>query len=63
MGCRTRPLFPFLTIFLPKIRALGKTVVAVTHDDRYFNYADRIIKFEYGEIIEDSLIAKNVNTF
>lgn len=53
----------FYTVFLPKIKAIGKTVVAVTHDDRYFSYADRVIKLEYGEIIEDTSIIKNVNTF
>jgi len=28
----------------------GKTVIAVTHDDRYFHVADRVLKMEYGRI-------------
>jgi ABC-type siderophore export system fused ATPase/permease subunit len=26
-------------------------VIAVTHDDKYFNVADRVVKMEYGEIV------------
>ncbi|MCX6149600.1 MAG: cyclic peptide export ABC transporter [Ignavibacteriales bacterium] len=36
---------------LQKLKAEGKTVIAVSHDDRYFKLADRIIKMEYGKII------------
>jgi len=28
----------------------GKTIIAVTHDDRYFHLADKIIKLDYGKI-------------
>jgi putative ATP-binding cassette transporter len=28
----------------------GKTIIAVTHDDAYFQVADRVIKLEYGRI-------------
>ena len=38
---------------LPGLRRKGKAVVAVTHDDRYFGVADRLIKLEYGNIVED----------
>ena len=30
----------------------GKTIIAVTHDDHYFHVADRILKMEYGKLIE-----------
>jgi len=33
---------------LPRLRALGRTVVAVTHDDQYFDLADRHIRFSEG---------------
>ncbi len=36
---------------LPKLKQQGKTVIAVTHDDRYFNYCDRLIKLEYGCVV------------
>jgi putative ATP-binding cassette transporter len=34
---------------LPRLKAEGTTVIAATHDDRYFHVADRIIKMEYGK--------------
>jgi putative ATP-binding cassette transporter len=43
----------FYEKILPELKAAGKTVVAVTHDDRYFHCADRVIKLEYGHIESD----------
>ncbi len=40
----------FYTELLPWLRAEGKTVIAITHDDRYFHLADRVIELEYGRI-------------
>ncbi|HEU4590566.1 MAG TPA: cyclic peptide export ABC transporter [Steroidobacteraceae bacterium] len=40
----------FYKEILPWLRASGKTVVAVTHDDRYFDVADRRIDFELGRV-------------
>lgn len=34
---------------LPMFKAEGKTVMAITHDDRFFHMADRIIKFDEGK--------------
>jgi len=34
---------------LPELKAKGKMVLVITHDDRYFNVADRIIKLEDGK--------------
>jgi len=36
------------------LKAEGKTIVAVTHDDRYWDVADRVIKMDYGTIVDDS---------
>jgi len=38
----------FYETLLPEIKALGKTVIAVTHDDHYFHTADRLLKMEEG---------------
>jgi putative ATP-binding cassette transporter len=38
---------------LPDLREQGKTIIAVTHDDKYFEVADRIIKMDYGEINDE----------
>ena len=39
---------------LPELLARGKTVVAVSHDDRYFDRADRVVVMEGGRIVSDS---------
>jgi putative ATP-binding cassette transporter len=48
------PLFKnvFYTQLLPDLRARGKTVLVITHDEKYFDLADRIIKLDYGKIAE-----------
>jgi len=35
---------------LPDLRKQGKTVIIVTHDDRYFDRADKVITMEEGKI-------------
>jgi len=40
----------FYKKILPKLKQQGKTVVAVTHDERYWDVADRIVKFDLGQI-------------
>ncbi|MFC3923305.1 cyclic peptide export ABC transporter [Clostridium punense] len=40
----------FYDTLIPELKAKGKCVIAVTHDDRYFNLADRVIKMEFGKI-------------
>jgi len=46
------PLFKevFYTKLLPELRSLGKAVLVITHDDRYFGCADRQIKLDYGRL-------------
>ncbi len=43
----------FYKQILPKLRETGKTVLVISHDDRYFHYCDRIIKLDYGKIDSD----------
>ena len=31
---------------LPELKAKGKTVIVISHDDRYYQIADRIIKLD-----------------
>jgi putative ATP-binding cassette transporter len=40
----------FYTELLPRLKRDGKTVIAVTHDDRWFGVADRVLKMDYGRI-------------
>ena len=41
----------FYTALLPGLRAAGKTVIAVTNDDRYYHTADRLIHLEDGLVV------------
>lgn len=43
----------FYEVLIPRLKEQGKTIIAVTHDDAYFQYADRIVKFDYGHIVKD----------
>ena len=49
------PLFKdvFYTQLLPELRSRGKAVLVITHDDRYFPLADRLIRLDYGKITRD----------
>ena len=42
----------FYNTILKELQAKGKTVIAVTHDDAYFEVADRVFKIEYGQMTE-----------
>lgn len=38
---------------LPDLKARGKTVIVISHDDRYYSLADRVIKLESGKVEYD----------
>lgn len=40
----------FYRNLLPLLKSQGKTVIAVSHDDRYFDVADRLIELDYGQV-------------
>ncbi len=42
----------FYNQLLPEMKAQGRTVIAVTHDDHYFGCADRVLKMDYGRFLE-----------
>jgi putative pyoverdin transport system ATP-binding/permease protein len=43
----------FYLKLLPELKARGKTVLVVSHDDKYYSIADRIIKLENGKVEYD----------
>ncbi|TKB66500.1 MAG: cyclic peptide export ABC transporter [Nitrospira sp.] len=42
----------FYKTLLPDLRARGKLVVVITHDDRYFHLGDQVIKLEDGKVVQ-----------
>jgi putative ATP-binding cassette transporter len=42
----------FYSTILPEQRAAGTTVIAISHDDRFFDRADRIVELASGRIID-----------
>ena len=43
----------FYRRLLPQLKAAGKTVLVISHDDRYFDVADRVVRFSEGQIVWD----------
>ncbi|NOT55708.1 MAG: cyclic peptide export ABC transporter [Deltaproteobacteria bacterium] len=44
----------FYNLLLPDLAARGKTILVISHDDRYYDRGDRIIKLEYGTLVSDT---------
>lgn len=42
----------FYQVLLPQLRAEGKTVIAISHDDHYFEQADRLLEMRAGALVE-----------
>ncbi|PLX80171.1 MAG: cyclic peptide export ABC transporter [Desulfuromonas sp.] len=38
----------FYREFLPELKQQGKTIIAISHDDRYFDVADHLVKLDCG---------------
>jgi putative ATP-binding cassette transporter len=47
---------------LPELRAMGKAILVISHDDRYFHLADRVLRMENGRLIFDPQEAANTQT-
>jgi putative ATP-binding cassette transporter len=45
----------FYTELLPELRAKGHLLVVISHDDRYFHVADRVLRMQAGQLVEDAL--------
>ncbi|EFM08501.1 cyclic peptide transporter [Paenibacillus curdlanolyticus YK9] len=41
----------FYEALLPELKERGKCIIAITHDDRYFGLADKIVKLELGQVV------------
>jgi putative pyoverdin transport system ATP-binding/permease protein len=48
----------FYTHLLPELKAAGKAVIVITHDDAYFEYADRLVRLDEGRLKSDLQLRK-----
>lgn len=53
----------FYLKLLPDLRRRDKTVVVISHDDHYYELADRIVKLEYGQMEFDGPVADYLEQF
>lgn len=47
----------FYEALLPKLKAKGLTLIVISHDDRYFHVADRLITLEAGKVADSEKAA------
>jgi len=43
----------FYRDLLPELKREGRTLIVVSHDDRYFDVADRVIRMSAGRVVEE----------
>lgn len=41
---------------LSGLKSRGKTIIVISHDDRYYNLGDRIVKLDYGNVVYDQAV-------
>lgn len=41
----------FYEVLLPMLKSKGKGIIVISHDDRYFDKADKLIKLEHGKLV------------
>lgn len=49
----------FYQEIIPVLKTEGLTIVAITHDDMYYNCSDKLLKMEYGKLIDESNFVDN----
>jgi putative ATP-binding cassette transporter len=45
----------FYERLLPELKSRGKTIVVISHDDRYYSLGDRVVKLEEGKVTREML--------
>lgn len=45
----------FYTELLPELKRQGRTLIVISHDDRYFDIADKLVHMHAGQIVEPAL--------
>jgi putative pyoverdin transport system ATP-binding/permease protein len=54
------PMFKqvFYHQLLPELKSRGKTVLVISHDDRYFGVADRLVRLEEGRLEREEIVSR-----
>jgi putative ATP-binding cassette transporter len=47
----------FYTELLPDLKRLGKTIIVISHDDRYFDVADQLVRLSAGQVLAERACA------
>lgn len=50
----------FYTELLPDLKRMGKTIIVISHDDRYFGVADHLVRLRHGKLLAGEAIAHDV---
>ena len=49
----------FYTEIIPQLKRQNKLVLVITHDDKYFELADQLLRFESGRLVEDIRLSQS----
>lgn len=47
----------FYRQILTELRASGKTIIVISHDEKYFGLADRVLKMDFGQLVGEAPVA------
>ncbi|WP_283807180.1 cyclic peptide export ABC transporter [Bradyrhizobium lablabi] len=50
----------FYTELLPDLKRMGKTIIVISHDDRYFGVADHLVRLRHGKLVAGEAVAHDV---
>lgn len=50
----------FYTELLPDLKRMGKTIIVISHDDRYFGVADHLVRLRHGKVVAGEVMAHDV---
>ena len=50
----------FYTELLPDLKRMGKTIIVISHDDRYFGVADHLVRLRHGKVVAGEAMAHDV---
>lgn len=51
----------FYTEIIPILKNDGVTIIAITHDDKYYHCADKLYRMDYGKLILEDISMYNTN--